>query len=297
MGTIVEITVASRSKSLADEAIKAGFDEIARIEDLLSYRKDDSVLARLNRDGASMKVPVGNEVFSLMSTAVEAARASGGAFDPTIGPLSRLWDFDHGGRLPVDADVERDLGKVGYKFLEFDKGSLSVGFAIPGMAIDLGGIGKRYAMDRVADILKSRGVTSAIIDAGGDIRVIGTRPGKNGWRIGVQHPRAAGKLLATLEVADAAVVTSGDYERFFVKDGIRYHHIIDPATGRPARGCQSVTVVASSAMEANSLAAFVLGPGRGLEYLRARPGLRGLIVDASGALHRTDEGFARSATP
>lgn len=135
------------------------------------------------------------------------------------------------------------------------------------------------------------------IDAGGDVRVLGSRPGKNFWRIGVRHPRKAGTLLATFDLKDTAIVTSGDYERFFVADGGRYHHILDPATGYPARGCRSVTVLAATAAEADpcATAAFVLGPEKGLGFLRARSGVRGLIVDAGGGLHWKDPEFERMA--
>jgi len=131
------------------------------------------------------------------------------------------------------------------------------------------------------------------------LRILGTRPGKNSWRIGVQHPREPGALLMTFELKDTAIVTSGDYERFFIADGVRYHHILDPKTGQPAHGCQSVTVIAPTAEEADACAtaAFVLGPSKGIAFLRARSGVRGLIVDAEGRLHWTDDALARMARP
>ena len=141
------------------------------------------------------------------------------------------------------------------------------------------------------------GIRNAIIDAGGDLRIIGARPGKDFWRIGVKHPRDPGALLLTFDLRDTAIVTSGDYERFFISDGVRYHHILDPATGQPARDCQSVTVLAPTAAEADACAtaAFVLGPSKGLAFLRARPGVRGVIVGAAGELHWTDEALATMA--
>lgn len=158
------------------------------------------------------------------------------------------------------------------------------------MGVDLGAIAKGWAVDRAIEKLEAAGIRSAIIDAGGDLRIIGSRPGKGTWRIGVQHPREAGGLLATFDLRDTAIVTSGDYERFFVVAGERYHHILDPATGRPARGCQSVTVLAPTAAEADACAtaAFVLGPDKGIPFLRNRPGVRGFIVDAGGVIHWTD---------
>jgi thiamine biosynthesis lipoprotein len=165
------------------------------------------------------------------------------------------------------------------------------------MGLDLGAIAKGRAVDRALDKLVARGIRNAIIDAGGDLRIIGSRPGKDSWRIGVQHPREPGVLLLTLDLKDTAIVTSGDYERFFMVDGVRYHHILDPSTGQPARGCQSVTVLAPTATEADACAtaAFVLGPSKGLAFLRARPGVRGIIVAADGQLHWTDPELARMA--
>ena len=154
-----------------------------------------------------------------------------------------------------------------------------------------GAITRGWAVDRAMGKLMDRGISSAIIDAGGDLRVIGSRPGKEFWRIGVQHPRDQGKLLLTFDLKDIAIVTSGDYERFFIADGVRYHHILDPSSGQPARGCQSVTVLAPTATEADACAtaAFVLGPAKGIAFLRARPGVRGVIVGDGGQEHWTDD--------
>ena len=167
------------------------------------------------------------------------------------------------------------------------------------MGLDLGAIAKGWAVDRAMEKLMARGIRNAIIDAGGDLRIIGARPGKDFWRIGVQHPRDPGALLLTFDLKDTAIVTSGDYERFFMAEGVRYHHILDPSTGQPARGCQSVTVLAPTAAEADACAtaAFVLGPSKGLAFLRARPGVRGVIVGADGELHWTDEALAADGPP
>ena len=141
------------------------------------------------------------------------------------------------------------------------------------MGLDLGAIAKGWAVDRAMEKLMARGIYNAIIDAGGDLRIIGSRPGKDFWRIGVQHPRDPGALLLTFDLKDTAIVTSGDYERFFITDGVRYHHILDPSTGQPARGCQSVTVLAPTAAEADACAtaAFVLGPSAGARLSARTP--------------------------
>jgi thiamine biosynthesis lipoprotein len=271
--------------------------EFQRIDDLMSSYKPGSVVSKVNQTGFMAKVPVGEEVFRVLQEAVAASDTSGGAFDPTIWPVSQIWGFDQGGRIPAPELLVYKTSLVGFDKLLFDEYSYSVGFSIDGMGLDLGAIAKGWAVDRGIEILVARGIRNAIIDAGGDLRIIGTRPGKDFWRIGVQHPREPGALLLTFDLKDTAIVTSGDYERFFLVDGVRYHHILDPSTGQPARGCQSVTVLAPTAAEADACAtaAFVLGPSKGLAFLRARRGVRGVIVGADGELYWTDEKLSRMA--
>jgi len=297
MGTVVEITVANCSEDQARSAIKEAMGEFKRIDDLMSSYKPGSVVSRVNQNGSSAKVPVGEEVLRVLRDAVAISGASGGAFDPTIWPVVQLWGLDQGGSIPIAGLLTNKLELVGYKKLIFDDSKYSVGFSVTGMGLDLGAVAKGWAVDRAMEKLMALGIRNAIIDAGGDLRIIGARPGKEFWRIGVQHPRESGALLLSFDLKDTAIVTSGDYERFFVADGVRYHHILDPSTGQPARGCQSVTVLAPTASEADACAtaAFVLGPSEGLAFLRARPGVRGVIVGADGQLHWTDEALARMA--
>jgi thiamine biosynthesis lipoprotein len=297
MGTIVEITVAHRSEASARAAIIEAMGELQRVDDLMSNYKPGSVVSEINREGASRKIQVEEGLFQLLRDAVSISRASQGAFDVTILPVAELWGFDKGGMVPHPDMIANRLLLVGYDGIFFDKSMLSVGLMRIGMGLDLGAIAKGWAVDRAMEKLRSLGIQNAIIDAGGDLRIIGSRPGKGFWRIGVQHPRESGALLVAFDLRDTAIVTSGDYERFFVADGVRYHHILDPATGQPARGCQSVTVLAATAAEADACATatFVLGPEKGLAFLRSRPGVRGLIVGADGSLHWTDEGLAGMA--
>ncbi len=294
MGTVVEITVAHSTEEQARAAIREAMREFQRIDDLMSSYKPESVVSRVNQARASVKVPVGKEIYGILQDAVAMSSASGGAFDVTIWPVSQLWGFEQGGRIPMANILQDKLDLVGYQRIEFDRKTSSVGFSVDGMGIDLGAIAKGWAVDRAMDKLVANGIRNAIIDAGGDLRIIGARPGKKSWRIGVQHPRKPGALLVTFDLKDTAIVTSGDYERFFIADGVRYHHILDPATGQPARGCQSVTVLAPTAAEADACAtaAFVLGPSKGLAFLRSRPGVQGVIVGADGELHWTDEALA-----
>jgi len=291
MGTVVEITIGHPDRDLARVAAGEAFDEIARVDALLSSHNPRSEIARLNASGAAEAVAVSDEVFALLARADTIRTATAGAFDVTVGPLVELWQFDHGGRVPEEDELASALASVGGTRLELDGKAGTVRFLAEGMRIDLGAIGKGYAVDRAAAILGSAGIESAIIDAGGDIRLLGSRPGKDFWRIAVRHPREPSRFLLGLDLAETAVVTSGDYERFFMVGETRYHHILDPRTGHPARQCSSVTVVApdTAGADAYATAAFVLGPEEGLRYLRSLPGVEGIIVDAKGERLWTDE--------
>jgi thiamine biosynthesis lipoprotein len=290
LGTIVEITIGEADGEVAARAAALAFDEIERVDALLSSHNPESEVALLNASGAQEPTVVTEEVFSLLQRAERIRAASDGTFDVTVGPLLGLWQFDEGGRVPGDDEIAASLTAVGGMLLELDEAKKTVRFLRPGMAIDLGAIGKGYAVDRAAEILRSEGISSAIVDAGGDLRLIGSRPGKDFWRIGVQHPRDMAPLLLSLELADTAIVTSGDYERFFMDGERRYHHILDPRTGFPGTKCQSVTVIAPDTADADAYAtaAFVLGPVDGLRFLLALPGVEGIIVDSRGELHWTD---------
>lgn len=294
MGTVVEITVGSNSETKARQSIARAFEEIERVERFASAHLADSAVSKLNTAGHGSPVRIGKELLAMLELAREISEQSSGAFDVSSGPITQLWMIDDGGRVPSKQELASSVARVGYEGIVTSKNGDEVVLEKQGMALDLGGIAKGWAVDRAVEKLEELGVRSAIVDAGGDLRLIGSRPGKERWRIGIQHPRQPGKLLVSLDLADTAVVTSGDYERFFMVGDTRYHHIFDPATGLPARGCQSVTVLARTAAEADACAtaAFVLGPEKGLAFLRSRPGVRGLIVDAAGDLHWTDAALA-----
>lgn len=290
MGTVVEITLSHPDETTAHAALEAAFAEFGRVEGILSSYLPESEISGVNRMAAREAVPVSKEVMELLIMAKGVSGESGGAFDVTVGPLVDLWQFDTGGKVPEPGDLAAALTSVGFEKLELRNETSQVRFLAQGMRIDLGAIGKGYAVDRAAAILVEGGIEHAIIDAGGDLRLIGHRPGKDFWRIGIRHPRQPGRLLLSLDLVDRAVVTSGDYERFFMESGKRYHHLLDPESGWPAAGCQSVTVIAAEAAvaDAYATAAFILGPDRGMELLRRLPGVEGIIVDAGGNQLWTD---------
>jgi len=285
MGTVVEISVFGADSGRMEKAVSDAFVEMARIERLMQPAGEGSDVARLS--AATVGVAVAPETAEVMALGLQVAQASGGAFDMGMGRLKALWGVETDSpRVPVPDLISRALVGVGPEDLRLV--GLRVEKADPALAVDLGAIAKGYAVDRAAGVLRRAGIESAAINAGGDILLIGERDGRP-WRIGVQHPRNPDRQLATLELAGAAVVTSGDYERFFERDGVRYHHIFDPRTGYPAGRCQSVTVVAPSAALADALstAVFVLGPGEGMALLQRFPGTEGLVVAADGTPHVT----------
>ena len=280
MGTVVEITLLDGGAgSDAEAAMEAAFSAMAEVEASMSAHRDDSEVARLN--AAAEPVEVSAATAEVLELGLQMAATSGGAFDLTLGRLKTLWGFDGDApRVPSDPEIAAALRGIGPTSLHLEGRRVTKGDAALG--VDLGAIAKGYAVDRAVAALQAAGIRHASVNAGGDLRLIGDRGGRP-WRIGIQHPRDPQGVLVTLELADAAVVTSGDYERFFEVDGVRYHHILDPRVGRPADACRSVTVVAASAAEADALAtaAFVLGPEAGRRLVESRGGLA-LFVAADG---------------
>ncbi|MDD5435603.1 MAG: FAD:protein FMN transferase, partial [Nitrospira sp.] len=227
------------------------------------------------------------DLFNVISASQRVSELSGGAFDISWAAMRRLWKFSKGEeRVPSSEEITRKLPLLNYKNIELNESKRSVFLEKEGMAIGLGGIAKGYSVDKAMDILVKQGIRNAIIKAGGDMRIQGTNEGSP-WDIGIQHPRDKNKVLGELHLSNISVSTSGDYEHFFIKDGVLYHHIIDPKTGMPARGCMSVTILAPDTMTSDALstAVFVLGPEKGMQLIRLLPGVEGIIVDSEGNIH------------
>lgn len=291
MGTQFRITVSGATSAEVDAAAHAAFTEVARIEALMSEWRSDSEISAINQSAGASPVKVGPETFLVVQRAVELAELSGGAFDPTWAALKGLWDFQaQPPRLPATEEIEARLARTGWHKVKLDPKARTILLTEPGMALGLGGIAKGYAIDRAAAILKQRGLTRFIVDGGGDLYVSGRKLSGQPWTLGVQNPRKPGDLLAALPLTDAAMVTSGDYERFFVLDGKRYHHIIDLRTGYPATRSRSVTVQAAEAMMADALstAIFILGPVDGVALASKLPGVEAAVVGADGSVSTTE---------
>ena len=283
MSTYVKVTAYARRAPAWEELHQATAAWVRQLD----HRAAGSATAILNEKGM---LPAGSEGEALLRTvlagAVRVAARTEGAYDPTILPVVRLWDFDTGGRLPSPEALASAVSLVDYTAVRVT-GALALA---PGQQVDLGGVGKGAVVDLIADHLAGQGIERFLVEAGGDLLVAGLKPGERPWRIWIQHPRTAEAALAILEIGAAgerrAVVTSGDYERSLEVDGVRYHHILDPRTGRPARQSVSVTVIAARAAEADALATglFVAGPA-GLRWFEDDAGVQALVVtEADGEL-------------
>lgn len=277
----------------AREAVEAAFAEFTRLDQLWNPYDEESELARINRAAGRGPVAASPDTLRVLETALEVAARTGGAFDPTIGPLVRLWGFGEQAapQPPAPTAIARERALVDYRLVRLDAGSGTVELPRAGMALDLGAIAKGYAVDRARAIMQQYGVSRALITAGGCVYGLGNAPGNRPWRVAVQHPRDSRAILGIIPVRDLAVDTSGDYQRFFEADGTRYHHVLDPRTGYPARACQSATVLHPSAQWADALATacMVLGPERALALVETVPGAALLLVDERGQLHRTPD--------
>lgn len=280
LGTVCTITVYGRPpRGLLEKA----FARIGEIDTRMGTDRAGSEIDAVNAAAGGGAVRVSPDTFRLVESAVRTSALSSGAFDVSVGPLVALWGIGRGpGRVPSAAEIAHARSLCGYQRIELDRAASTIRLKDAGMRLDLGGIAKGYAADEVAAILGSGGVRSAIVDLGGNIVVVGSRPSGGKWRIGVQDPeKPRGDYLGIVEIADGTVVTSGVYERYFEKEGVRYHHLLDPATGSPARtGLLGLSIVARTSMDADALstAVFVLGLERGLRLVESLPDVEAVFV-------------------
>ncbi len=292
MGTVFELTIYAADKYIAEKAFNDVFQEINRLDYLMSNYKKESVLSRLNKNASAEPTVCNKELASVIEQSLQYSDITDGAFDITIGPLMKKWGFfKKQGRIPGEEELESVLESVSYKNIIIEekvKKSLAknpvtvktVFFKNTGTQIDLGGIGKGYAVDMAARVLKQNGINSALINFAGNIYAFGIPPGKDSWVIGLQHPRESEGLLGSFEITDKAVSTSGDYEKFFTIEGKRYSHIIDPRTGNPVKGIVSVTIVTDNATRADALSTgvFVLGLEKGMALIEKLQDVEGIII-------------------
>lgn len=288
MGTAMTIKAYGEN---GEQAVSDAFKRIDEIERLTSLNISTSEVTSINNAAGKRYVKVSPEVFELIKESMELSKMSQGAFDITIGPLVKLWNFGtKDARVPSSEEIKEKLSLVGYEKIKINEKESSVMLEKPGMMIDLGGIAKGHAADQVVDILVNYGIKSSIINLGGsNVFVLGEKNKQELWTIGIQHPRKVqgDGFLALVKESDKAVATSGDYERYFMVDGKRYHHIIDPKTGYPAdNGIMSDSLVLDSTLVKNSsmigdalsTAVLILGPDKGLRLIESLDGVEGLIA-------------------
>ena len=287
MGTLVSVSVRGCASPVLEERVRGAFVEAARLSAILSEWEPASPVSRVNAQAGRQAIPVPPELYEVLQTALQVSERTSGAFDVTWAALGDAWRFDRTPpRVPSADEVERLRALVGYRRLALDPAARSAFLERPGMRIGLGGIAKGYVAEAMADLLVRAGVGDVLVAASGDIAARGCN-GDRPWTVAVRHPRAASRQLAVVELQDESISTSGDYERFFVQGGRRYHHILDPATGYPAEGTASVTVVAPHGAMADALATglFVLGPERGAAAARGLPSVSALLIGDDGAVH------------
>jgi len=289
MGTQVSMTVVAASREEAEAAIEAGMAEVRRFDAMMSLYKDTSEISKVNRAAGKGPVKVSPEMIEVVEHAKRTSELSGGVFDISVGPLVVLWQMRlKEGKGPSDEEIAAVRPLVNYRNIVVDRAASTLFLKKKGMIMDLGGM-KGFIADRVADLMKRRGIQNALIALAGDIWALGHREGGGPWRIGVQHPREKDKTLTVLELSDKYVCTSGDYERFVIREKKRYHHIIDPRNGRPSTGVISVTLIGTQGAVVDPLAKipFILGAEEGLKVVR-KFGAEALIVHEDGQITSTE---------
>jgi thiamine biosynthesis lipoprotein len=285
MGTLVDITVEGPNEAVLVTATDAAFVEMSRLSDMMNHYNPDSVVSAVNREAGGKPVRVPPELMQVLLRAQDVSRRSGGAFDISVGGL-RGWRFDPAQpRRPEAAQIRAQLPLVDYRNIVLDPTAGTAFLRRRGMRIDLGGIAKLYILDAGMTVLKHHHVAHAMINGGGDVAVMGTIRGRP-WHVGIRDPQRPDQLYGVVEVTRGYVVSSGDYERFFLQDGHRYHHILDPKTGYPTEGPHGVTLLCDDLDTVNGLSAaiMVLGDERGRRLLQQTSGLEGIIFQRDGTV-------------
>ncbi len=289
MGTEVRISIYTDDDEGALKAADAAFAEIQRLEALMTTWRADSEISRVNAAAGSGPVKISDESLEVIEMAQRSSELSGGAFDISFNAMHGLWKFDEDleKKVPPAAEIRKRMALIDYRQIKVDRSNKTVFLAKKGMSINLGGIAKGYAVDRAVAILKKAGFTDAIVQAGGDLMCAGSKGGKP-WTTGIRDPRSGrDDVFAVMQLVDHAFSTAGDYERYFILGGKRYHHIIDPKTGYPATKSRSVTIYAPTALLADAIddAVFILGWKKGLELVESLEDVGAVVVDDQGKVH------------
>lgn len=295
MGTRIEVEIWSDDRDQAEKIISGVMKEMHRIDLRMSTHKNNSELSRINNNAVHEWVTTDGELFDLIRYSVEMSEQTRGAFDVTYASVGRYYDYRKK-QKPDKETITRLLGNINYRNIELDSKKKQIRFSNKAVYIDLGGIAKGYAVDRSIEYLISNGVKHAIVTAGGDSRILGDRRGRP-WYLGIRHPRSRSEVIARMPVINEAVSTSGDYERYFEQDGVRYHHILNPQTGDSARAVSSVTVIGKEAIRTDALSTglFVMGIEKAMKMIESIKGYEAVIVDAKGKMFYSS-GFGRASS-
>ena len=289
MGTKAKVELESDKPELAQKLILKVIEEMNRIDRLMSPFKPSSELSKINNLAASQEIKISKEMFQLLQRSIDYSELTGGAFDITFPSVGFNYDYRNNIR-PTGSQLKELVNNINYKSILLNANKTSIKFKSKQTKIDLGGIAKGHAVDKCIEILVSNGIKNAFVNAGGDSRVIGKKKDRM-WYIGVRDPRDEKKLIVNLPLEDVAISTSGDYERFFIQDNVRYHHILDPKTGDSARKSQSVTIIASNGIDADALSTsiFILGSEDGLKLINQMPDVSAIIIDKDGQMKYSDD--------
>jgi len=284
MGTLIRVELWHDNARKAGQLIDDVMKEMHRVDRLMSSYKKNSALSRINRLASKQPVTINAELFHVINRSLYFSRLTSGAFDITYASIGRYYNYRKK-QYPSDQTINKNINKINYKNIILDKKRLSIQFAIDGVYIDLGGIAKGHAVDRSFEILKRAGVKHAIITAGGDSRILGDKRGRP-WVLGIRDPRKARHIIGSLPLSDMALSTSGDYERYFVKNGEHFHHILNPSTGKSAKSLRSVTIIGPDAITTDALSTsiFILGKEKGLKLINRMKNIEAVLIDQQNKL-------------
>ena len=292
MGTAINVELWHENAEQGRALTQSVMEEMQRIDNLMSTYKPESELSAVNARAANAPVPVSSELFTLIKHALNFSDVTSGAFDITYASAGQHYDYRTGNK-PDEQQLQAALSAIDYRHVKLDPQKSTVEFLNPGVRIDLGGIAKGYAVDRSIAILRSAGVNNALVSAGGDTRVIGKRWDRP-WNVGIRNPRDKDSIVSMIPLENSAISTSGDYERYFEEDGVRYHHILNPGTGKSTHEIHSSSIIGNVATDTDALSTsvFVLGVEKGLQLINSIPDTEAVIIDNKGRMHYS-EGLAQ----
>ena len=285
MGTAIHIELWHTDKNIAEKSINRVFTEMRRIDTLMSPFKKNSELSLINHQAEKQPLKISTELFNLIQQAIKFSELSNGAFDITFASVGQLYDYRKK-ITPSAKEISANLKAINYKNIKLNQNKQTIFFTQAGTRIDLGGIAKGHAVDNAIKILQQLGITQAMVSAGGDTRIIGDKQGRP-WFVGIRDPRKKNASAVILPLSQTAISTSGDYERYFIKNNIRHHHIIEPRTGDSARELRSVSILGpdSTTTDALSTTVFILGLEAGMKLVASLTDIEAIIIDNNSQMH------------